>query len=127
MRLRRIQVLTVGPLAAGLAMSGAQAQTPAPACNWPPPLVCPPTPPNGPRTVTEIDNLIRGIDATIGAHASAEDNSGWAASAEAKEKLNDYVGELKDYREKVADYREKMQPDESMIVAYGQDSASDPE
>ena len=29
MRLRRIQVLTVGPLAAGLAMSGAQAQTPA--------------------------------------------------------------------------------------------------
>lgn len=127
MRLRRTPILSLGPLMACAAMGSAQTPTQQPTCTWPPPLVCPPPPPNGPQTVAQVDNLIRDIDVTIGAYASAKDNSGWSASAEATEKLNEYVGELKDYRDAVAEYRDKVLPDQGMIVAMGQDSASDPE
>jgi hypothetical protein len=79
----------------------AQAQTKSAKCDLPPPLVCPPDPPAGPKTVQNIDSYINSIDGVIATNEAAANHLGNVP-------INDYVGELKDYRGQLATYRDAL-------------------
>lgn len=124
MRILMFFSFSLGTIAACLAPSAAQAQPKPAKCTLPPPLVCPPEPPNGPRTVEEVDSYLKGVDNAL-TSLGAVPGKAWQASPGAKAGFIAYAGELKEHREKVADYRDKISPMVDPGQAAAQISAPD--
>lgn len=105
----------------GLGSSGADAAQgqATPKCDLPPPLICPPDPPPGPKTVQQLDNYIKGLDATISQNSSAQASAYWPFSNAATSEINSYVEELIRYRGQVADYRNKIVPQAAVVPSDG--------
>lgn len=118
MRLGISLLFGLGAMAAGLSASAAQAQANPAKCSLPPPLVCPPEPPPGPRTAEQLDKYLEGVDNAVASLGSVPGRA-WTASPGATAGFIAYADELKEYRQQVADYRDKISPD----FAYGQDAA----
>ena len=110
MRLPTVHFAIAATIAAAPSWGTAQAQANPANCTLPPPLVCPPDPPPGPKTVGQIDTYIEGLDSTIETNESASKNLP-AASTAVMKSIAIYVQALTLHRKEVADYRGKMDPE----------------
>lgn len=116
-------IFSLGLLVTISAESAAQGQGIVPTtkadCGLPPPLVCPPPPPPGPQTVEQLDQLVKGIDVSIGSIASASTTSSGKYSPGAAAGINAYANDLKGYRNLIVAYRDKMNPNEGGTMVAG--------
>ena len=123
MRLPTVHFAIAATIAAAPSWGTAQAQANPANCTLPPPLVCPPDPPPGPKTVGQVDDYLKNLNGIIGAIASAPLSSGWTASPAATAEIVAYGEDLKTYRDQVADYREKISPGGDPAEAVAQEAA----